>query len=315
MGKAAMCIRMLQILNSGRIYKVSELANLLDTNPRNIIEYKRELEEVGYYVISVPGKYGGYKLDKTEIIPSLKFTEEEKKAISEGSGYLNARNDFLLKNDYQTAMAKVYSSVKHNEQQAEPLVINRFPLAMQNDEIVARYNAIEKCVLRQYKIKIEYLSLKNEITTRVIHPYKLYMYNNTWYTIGFDEKSNDFRYFKLNRIKSFSILSGERFRRLLSYNESEYFDEFGMKENGEWFKIKLKLTGTYAMLAKERVYGKDQIVEEIDDNAIILTCKMQNEELILQFVLGFGLNCEVIEPVWLKEKEKITIKSMIQNLS
>ena len=38
--KTTLCIRMLQILNSGRIYKVSELANLLETNPRNIIEYK-----------------------------------------------------------------------------------------------------------------------------------------------------------------------------------------------------------------------------------------------------------------------------------
>ena len=34
MGKAAMCIKMLQMLNSGRIYKVSELADLLETNPK-----------------------------------------------------------------------------------------------------------------------------------------------------------------------------------------------------------------------------------------------------------------------------------------
>lgn len=46
MGKAALCIRMLQILNSGKIYKVSELADLLETNPRNILEYKKELDEI-----------------------------------------------------------------------------------------------------------------------------------------------------------------------------------------------------------------------------------------------------------------------------
>ena len=28
----------------------------------------------------------------------------------------------------------------------------------------------------------------------------------------------------------------------------------------EWYPIKLKLTGKYAMLAKERIYGKNQIV-------------------------------------------------------
>ena len=34
--------------------------------------------------------------------------------------------------------------------------------AMQNKEIVDRYNALEKCILRQLKIKLQYLSLKNE---------------------------------------------------------------------------------------------------------------------------------------------------------
>ena len=40
---------------------------------------------------------------------------------------------------------------------------------------------------------------------------------------------------------------------------------------------------------------------------------MQNKEIILRFVLGFGDNCEVLEPEWLKKQvvetiEKISIK-------
>ena len=67
MGKTALCIRMLQILNTGRIYKVTELAEILNTNPRNIYEYKKELDEIsidsGFYIETIPGKYGGYKLN------------------------------------------------------------------------------------------------------------------------------------------------------------------------------------------------------------------------------------------------------------
>jgi len=302
MGKAAMCIKMLQMLNSGRIYKVSELADLLETNPRNVIEYKKELEEAGYYIISIPGKYGGYQLDRTGTIPSLKLTEEEKKAISEGAGYLEARNDFLFKKDFQTAMSKIYSSVKHNDPQGEPLILNRFPLSMQSKEIIARYNALEKCILRQLKIRLEYLSLKNEVTDRVFHPYRLFMYNNAWYVIGFDEKSGGIRYFKLNRIGHFEILNGQKFRRLLTYSESDYFDEFGMKQNGEWYPIKLQLFDQYAMLVKERVYGKNQTVEAQEDGSSILMCEMQNRESIKVFVLGFGEHCKVLEPEWLREE-------------
>ena len=85
-----------------------------------------------------------------------------------------------------------------------------------------------------------------------------------------------------------------------------------MKQNGEWYPIKLKLTGNYAMLVKERIYGKDQKVEVIDANTTVLSCKMQNKENILVFVLGFGSNCEVLEPEWLKEKVFETLDKLYQ---
>ena len=71
MGKASMCIQMLELLNTGRVYKKSELAELLNTNPRNLIEYKKELEEAGYEIESIPGNYGGYRLLKSNVIPAI----------------------------------------------------------------------------------------------------------------------------------------------------------------------------------------------------------------------------------------------------
>ena len=82
-----MCIKMLQILNTGRVFKISELASLLDTNPRNIIEYKKELDEIsfesGFYIETIPGRYGGYKLDGNAVIPSTKLTPREKRVFVE----------------------------------------------------------------------------------------------------------------------------------------------------------------------------------------------------------------------------------------
>ena len=79
--KVENCIRMLQILSSGRRYKASDLAGLLDTKVRNIIEYRKLLEEVGYRFDNVSGKYGGYSLRRTDTIPSIKLEENEKKHL------------------------------------------------------------------------------------------------------------------------------------------------------------------------------------------------------------------------------------------
>ena len=186
-----------------------------------------------------------------------------------------------------------------------------FPLAMPQEELEKRYFAIQQSILNKTVIDIEYLSQKNEVTKRTIHPYKLFMYNNAWFVLGFDEGKGDIRYFKLNRIQDFAV-QHRKFVQLLTYKESDYLDEYGMKNNGEWYPIKLKLTGNYAMLVKERIYGKDQTIEEVDDKTTILSVKMQGQENILVFVLGFGANCEVLEPGWLKERILIAVKSIYE---
>lgn len=44
MGKTSNCLKMLQILSSGRVYKGQELADILETNVRNIAETAQNLK-------------------------------------------------------------------------------------------------------------------------------------------------------------------------------------------------------------------------------------------------------------------------------
>lgn len=303
MSKTSQCIELLKILYSrSRIVSVSELADILETNPRNIPEYVRELRDTGYDIKTVPGRYGGYLLERHSVFPTVKLTEVEKTGLMAGYEYLLARNDFMEKTDYGTAMGKITAAIMSRDVSTDDtLISNRFPLAMPQGELEGRYLAIQACISNKTVLDIEYVSLNNEVSKRSIHPYKLYMYNNAWFVLAFDEKRQSIRYFKINRIAKYQV-QNRKFRVLLSYVESDYLDEYGMKNNGEWYPVKLKLTGNYAMLVKERIYGKDQTIESVDGKTTILSCKMQNKENILVFVLGFGANCEVLEPDWLKEK-------------
>ena len=111
MSKTSNSIKMLQILNSGRLYKISELAELLETNPRNISEYKKELEDCGYIINSISGKYGGYYLDKSILIPTIALSEKEQNIYNEGLNYLLSRDDFLTKKEYINAASKISSKL------------------------------------------------------------------------------------------------------------------------------------------------------------------------------------------------------------
>lgn len=58
MNRAALCIKMLKILKSRDIVSTAELAELLKTNPRNIREFRKELEAAGYHIEEKRGRYG-----------------------------------------------------------------------------------------------------------------------------------------------------------------------------------------------------------------------------------------------------------------
>ena len=90
MGKTSNCLKMLQILSSGRVYKGQELADILETNVRNIAEYRTELEMAGYYIEGIPGKYGGYRLITQSVIPTVRLNEAEQRALSSERNILRA---------------------------------------------------------------------------------------------------------------------------------------------------------------------------------------------------------------------------------
>ena len=311
MGKAAMCIQMLQILNTGRIYKISEIAGLLETNPRNIVEYKKELEECGYYIDTIPGRYGGYRLNKSIILPSFKLTLNDTKVLDEGTNYLLTRNDFLLKNDFQKAMSKIYSTISKETFINDLTIINRYPLVMPEEDLNIRYQMIDDSIRTRKVLKLKYISQRNYEKEHLYHPYDLFMYNNAWFVIGWCETWSDIIYFKLNRITEISQ-TNKKFSVFAYYNKSDYIDEFGFKNNGDWYHIEFEAYGTYASIVKDRIYGKNQEIISIDNKTSLVKVDMQNKENIIDFLLGFNKHAKVIEPEWLKEELKAFGEKLIE---
>lgn len=64
MSKVANMLNMVQILKDEKIHSIQELAKSLEVSERMIRQYKVELEQVGIYINSITGKYGGYQIEK-----------------------------------------------------------------------------------------------------------------------------------------------------------------------------------------------------------------------------------------------------------
>ena len=302
MGKTAACIKLIQILSCRGIVSTNELAELIDTNPRNIKEYIKELEVAGYTVESIKGIYGGYRLDKRCVLPSLKLKADEVSILQEGVEFLNQSPDFLKFDEYQTVMGKVTSSFVSRNEMTPVTMIDRFPLAMDKNLLNQRYMVLAECIDSQLKCEITYLPASNIVKQHVIHPYKLFVYNGSWFVLAWNEKISDFGYYKLNRIESITKTKNH-FSILKTYDERNYLDQFGMKQNGEYYPIELELYNLNTVI-QERIYGKNQKVEIIDNKTVKFSCEMQNKGMILSFVMSFGTKCKVLSPEWLVEAVK-----------
>ena len=152
---------------------------------------------------------------------------------------------------------------------------------------------------------------KGNIKNHVIHPYKIFVYNGSWFVLAFNETVNDIGYFKFNRIDDLFV-TRNHFTILKTYEEKDYLDEFSMKKNGDFYHVKLEISNMNTVM-NERICGKNQKIEEIDSKKLNFDCDMQNKDMILSFVLSLGKNCKVLEPDWLVENVKNALWKMMEN--
>ena len=310
MGKTACSIKLIQVLSSRYDFiPTDELADILGTNKRNIREYIEEIELLGYTVESKRGKEGGYRLNTSSVLPIIKLEKNEIDNIKKGVDYIS-NSDYEFKDDYLDSISKLLSSVDFNNDITPALMIDRFPLSIDRHVLQERYLEISKAIEEQLKCEIKYLGRSNKLKTHKIQPYQIFGFGGNFYVLAKNESVDNFGYFKLNRIESI-FTTREHFVRA-NIDSKDYLTEFGLTESDEFYRVSLELKNLNVVI-QERIYGRNQEIEVIDDKTCILNCDMQNKKMILSFVLSFGMNCKVLSPDWLKDMVSNELKNTLEN--
>ncbi len=313
MSRTSNCIKMLNLLNSRNIISKKELAMLLETNERNISEYRAELEEAGYRIDYVSGKYGGYKLDKTSVMPSLKLNDKEKDALFEACAKLESDSSFIHGASLKSAVGKALTNTINYHDLESKFVFERFPLLMNKEDLIDRYEIIDNAIKNNKQVEIAYTTINNKSRDYILYPYLLYNSNNGWYVNGFIENHKGLSMkplnFKLNRI-NFIKLTGKTFIPDKTYNVKDVLDKNGINF-GETYRVKVILTPPQNVLVQERRFGDNQVITVLDDRHTLLECDMKQEGSILSFILFFGSCATLLEPKELVEPLKLIEKKMV----
>lgn len=311
MGKCQSCLRMLEILRSVKMISVEDLANILEINKRNINEYKKELESIGYQFISKSGVGGGIGLVKGPLLPQLNLTLLEKRALQEASEYLNKHQDSLFSKNFNSSVGKIIGQSNQIDSNFDFINIDKFPLTMDKEQLFDRYTQFIYAIDNGLKVVIIYNSTKNKQTTHVIHPYDLFVYNQAWFILGWNETVNDIGYFKLNRIDKI-VIKSTKFIKSYTYKRSDYIDDLGMRKMGDAYDVEIEFYNQSISYITERNIGKNQTLTYKDQNTLLLKCRMHSKQNIISFVLSFGNNAKLLAPIDLVNEINTEIKSLLK---
>lgn len=306
------CIKMLEILRDGRKYKKDELASLLETNPRNIIEYRKDLFDAGYLIEHQNGVHGGYFLDQECILPSLNLNNNERTALIRAYELLKQYNFFHLKN-YQDALIKIKGNFDSQNFMYESYINQAKPVDV--DIINNLYSTLSDAILRRRKIQLKYTSLNtNKTKTTIIHPYELIMYQNFWYLIGRDENSNkQFKIYKLSkRMKEITILEDKPYYFDEDFKVEDYVGKTSLIKT-EVYNIELMAQGASAIVLSEKKIGYKPTYEWIKDDTLILRTTIEGKYNAIGLILSLGSNAVLLKPDELVDEIKQIISNMQQN--
>ncbi len=281
------------LLKHGRSTAV-ELSEKLEVSVRTVY---RDIDSIGSAnipIYAIQGKGGGIEIDPDFIISKSLLSENEKEQIIIALQSLK-QTDSLYKDDLLVKLSALFKVKNHNWVEVD------FTNWQNNENYKKVFNDIKFAIINKKVMSFSYYSSNEEETVRKVKPVRLLFKGQDWYLYAFCMLRNDFRYFKLVRIKQLEILSDEfedDFEALILNKE--------MKQE-DMIKVKLKFDKKVAY----RVY--DELGENIvEDNADDLYVEIEfgNDYNLYNYVFSFGDAVEVIYP----EEIRVKIKEMAEKI-
>lgn len=285
------------ILLNKKTVKAKELAERFEVSSRTIYRDIETLSSAGIPVYMSKGKGGGISLLPDYVLNKAVITEEEKEEILFSLKAVNTVNTSQTDN-----VLKKLSNL-FGESNTDWIEVDFSSWADPQKEIET-FNIIKSAVLRKKVISLVYASTKGKQTVREVEPLKLCFKSGSWYLYAYCKVREDFRFFKLRRIKNIFI-SEQKFERKL---QTQIFHKEDMFQQ-EYVKLKLRLSSEVAY----RVYDEFDNYKQQEDGSFIVEINYPKGQWIFYYITTFGSHCEVLEPEDVRNDVKVELQNTLKH--
>ncbi|MEG0614309.1 MAG: YafY family protein [Oscillospiraceae bacterium] len=288
---------MIYILLDKKNVTASKLAEHFEVSTRTIYRDVEVLSTAGIPIYMTKGKGGGISLLPDFVLNKTVLTEDEKQNILSS---LKAVNEVSL-SETDTALEKLSTLFGNNN--ANWIEVDFSSWSNSNEE-KSVFNALKSAILLKNVAEFSYSNSKGEQTFRRVEPLKLCFKGQNWYLFGYCKTKEDFRFFKLRRVKNL-LISEETFLR----NSPKKVFEKAKPFDGKVVKLKLKFCKEMAY----RVYDEFENFEKTADGGFIGELEMPKGEWLWGYISSFGDKCEILSPPEIRLEMKEKIEKLLKN--
>ncbi len=199
MRRADRLFTIVQLLRGGRHVTARALAHQLEVSERTIYRDVDELTLCGVPIEGEPGR--GYRLPKTFEIPPLMFERHEIEALVVGARFVEAWCGPGLAASARSALARIRGVVPAallGHVDDARVYTMRFGQSL----AIANFEVVHQAIGQQRRLIIDYAGEDGAATLdRTVRPLGLYFWGKVWTLAGWCELRDDFRSFRVDRIR------------------------------------------------------------------------------------------------------------------
>jgi predicted DNA-binding transcriptional regulator YafY len=209
----ARVMALLELLESGGVRTVAELAGRLGVDERTVRRYVDHLIDLDVPVESVRGRYGGYRLGPGYRLPPLMLTDDEALAVLLGLA-AGHRAGFLAVTGTasETAAAKIRRVLPERLARRLDALLGSLAFTAPPATAAAADGtvllSVADAVRHRRPLSIRYTAADGRRSERALHPYGIVAHSGRWYVTGWDPGIGEDRTFRLDRIAGARTLPG-----------------------------------------------------------------------------------------------------------
>lgn len=293
--KYTVMFKILMLLLQRKKITASEIARRYEVSVRSVYRYIEELTVCGVPIDVERGRYGGLSVADTFRLPTGYFTRDEYSAVLNA---IDAMSSQISDKNLVSAREKIESrrkSEKNGLSVCGNIIVDGGTWA-DSKKFSEKMNVCERAVNERQSLLIDYISREGEHSKRVIDPHVLVFKQNVWYVWAFCHTKQEFRTFKIGRIRSAS-LTGKTFEKK-EFTRDDIDLNF-YEADGERTEVTLSIDKSSLPDAEEWL-GIDNIEPKGDD--FVATLFLPDDGILVNKILSYGGAVKVLAPPELKEK-------------